>query len=269
MTVFKNRTGMLAKSLDKTGLDKDALNRQAAGLEAASDLSRETGIAGHGIKPCIAAILDQSFDKTSYPKADYAAVIISSELKRLGKDYGATMERLEQWNQKNCDPLRKCDLERAVNNGFSNDYPFGCTNNTLIKYCVGDDICPFRTKTIVQNGRLLKKDLRFFDYEWQLKLSNRQVLLYCVGIPLLEKRRKVGVGGKVYASHSELAKACGITTKRLGKDLEILAQSGLIEYEKGSPRVWETRASTIRRLFPVPRPESKCDRIVLCDKKEV
>ncbi len=232
----------------------------ASGLEATSDLARETGHTGKDLRPCIAVLVETPLTKGGFPKRNVAAVVIATELRRIGINYGEVNQRLERWNACNRPPLKLAELQRAVDNVFANDYRYSCRHAVLQDGCIGIEHCPFASRVKSKPNKY--NDLKFIDVGWQGILSNRQVLLYSVGLPYLEKTRQVGRGGLVCASHQQLAEACGITRKRLGDDLQTLCSLSLIEYEPGRPRKWEGIASEIRRVFPVPRPTHKHTQIL-------
>jgi len=227
-------------------------DRISAGLQASSTLANRLGHPGPDIRPCIARLLETSRTKGGYPDRSTAAVIIASELKRIGKTYEYAATVLATWNSKHDPPLRQSELAKAVRNAYEKDYNYGCQNAVLKLFCLGPETCPF-ARRLVARKRL--NDLVFFDYDWPGHLSNLQVLIYQVALPYLEKVRKVGRGGVVFASHREIARSCGISARRVGENLTKLNELGLIEYRPGTPRVWERAASEIRRTFPIPQPD--------------
>ncbi len=246
------------KAMKEAGVDENGKktagptpDQIASGLEASSNLSGSTGHPGPDIRPCIARLIETSLTRGDFPDRNRAAVVIASELKRIGENFGASNRRLEQWNSKNKPPLREREVERVLDNSFSHEYNYGCRNPILLEFCIGEDCCPFASRVRSKPNRL--NDLKFIDYGWPRVLTSRQVLLYSVALPYLEKTRQVGLGGLIYANHQQLADACGITRRRLGDDLRALGLLGLIDYEPGISRKWEGKASEIRRIFPIPR----------------
>ena len=223
------------------------------GLAASSNLSSESGHPGKDIKPCIAAIIETQLVKGDFPNRNQAAVIISSELQRIGLDYDSVCERLKYWNLGNTPPLKPNELQKATDNGYSGKYNYGCKHPVLESFCAGD-MCQF-VKHVLSKRRKVSNYV-FLDYGWQRYLSNRQVLIYQSAIPYLEIKRRVGPGGLVCANHKQIAEACGISPKRIGHDLRVLAAAGLIEYTPGQPKKWLGLASEIRRVIPIPRPTS-------------
>lgn len=230
------------------------------GIAAASNLSRETGHPGKDIRPCIATLIESALVKGDYPNRSEAAVVIATEFRRIGLHYEEALKRLTNWNQFHNPPLRPSELRKAASNGYTKDYNYSCRHNVLSAYCVDESTCPFCTKVVGKKGR--NNDMAFIDYGWQNHLTKRQVLLYLVALPYLEKTRRIGKGGLICANYRQIADAAGIPQRRLGDDLRTLAAVGLIEFQAGEPRKWEGIASEIRRVFPIPRPTRESLRII-------
>lgn len=252
MPVEENRTGMALTQTEKIAVpDAEKLGQ---GLEASSRLSEELSHPGVDLRPCIATIAESSLSKGGFPNRGASAVVLASELKRIGKDYEFACRRLEQWNNSNKPPLKPQQLQRAVDNAYAKDYNYSCQHAVLNYYCIGTEECPFAT--YVQSKKKRYNDLVFVDYGWPVILKPSQRLIYGFGLPHLEKTRRVGRGGLICASQRQIAKICGIDVRYVGEHLEKLAEVGLIEYEPGAPRKWERIASEIRRVFPIPRPKA-------------
>jgi len=222
------------------------------GLATSSHLSRTIDHPGQDIRPCVATLADTPLSKGEFPDRNTSAVVIASELKRVGKNYEFIADYLTRWNRFNHPPLTPTDLNRAVNNSYASEYNYSCTNAILQSFCVGEDMCPFASRVL--SKRKAYRNFTFIDYGWQKHLTNLQVLVYMVALPGLEVKRRVGPGGLIHAGHREIADACGCTPRRLGTLLETLAAVGLVEYQPGTPRRWEVKASTVRRILPIPRP---------------
>ena len=221
------------------------------GLEAASNLSLETGHPGNGIRPCIATLLESPLSKGEFPNRNTAALVIATEFYRIGQNFDQAMLRLEHWNQYNNPPLKQNELQKAVRNAFGKEYNYSCQNTTLQTFCVGD-ICPFIKH--VKSHRKKVQNYIFIDYGWQKYLSHLQVLIYYLALPYLEIKRRVGPGGLIFANHKQIAETCGVSNRRIGENLKILQITGLIEYKPGLPQKWMGLASEIRRIIPIPRP---------------
>ena len=222
------------------------------GLSASSNLSQETGHPGNDIRPCIATLIETPLQKGGFPNRNEAALIIATELCRIGVDFDSATKRIENWNRQNDPPLKPGELRNALNNGYKGKYNYGCRNPILESFCIGEDICPFITK--VKSQRKWYNDLCFLDYGWQKYLTNCQVLIYYVALTYLEKSRKIGPGGLICANHNQIASSCGISQRHVGKNLIALQVAGLIEYKRGKPLKWEGIASEVRRILPIPRP---------------
>jgi len=226
-------------------------DRLIDGLSKSSKASEETGHPAKDIRPCIMTLKDTSLTKGNFPNRNESAVIIASEYKRIGKGYDYTQRELEKWNENNNPPLKPNELRNTVRSAFAHDYNYSCKNPILLDFCINKDSCPYWIHVI--SKRPFRKE-EFIKNGWQQYLSNRQVLIYAVALPNLEKKRRIGRGGLICANHKQIAETCGISPGRVGKDLRILSAVGLIEYNVGIPRKWEGIASEIKRVFPVPRP---------------
>lgn len=240
-------------------------DRIVAGLEASTRISFKTGHPGADIRPCIATLVESSLDKGDFPNRNVGALIIACEFRRLGFKYDDTFHRVECWNRENNPPLRPKELLKAVDNAFAREYNYGCSNAVFVRFCLGQDVCPFRNTVLGKKAKY--NELAFVDYGWPKLLTSRQVLIYAVALPYLERTRRVGRGGLICANHMQIAETCGIRRERLGKDLRVLAEVGLIDYEVGRRYKWEGIASRIRRIFPIPYPKTRSSlRVRGCDK---
>ena len=221
------------------------------GMEAASNLSQETGHPGNDIRPCIATLVETSLSQGEIPNRNEAAVIIASEFRRIGQTYDQATQHLEYWNQNNKPPLKYNELQKAVRNAYGKEYNYGCQNPVLKNYCVGD-ICPF-IKHVKSKWKKVQNFV-FIDYGWQNYLSLVQTLIYYTALPYLEIKRRVGPGGRIFANHKQIAESCGVSNRRIGQQLDTLQTAGLIEYKPGLPLKWKGLASEIKRIIPIPRP---------------
>jgi hypothetical protein len=210
----------------------------------------ETGRPGPSIRPCLARLIETTLVKGDYPDIDAATVALTAELLRLGLDEKEIETKLKEWNCSNSPPLRPFEFQRAVKNGIAFKYDYSCNHPILSYFCIGIG-CPVHKRQEQRNRKV--QNFRFLDYGWQQILSKRQTLLYLCAIPYLEIKRKVGPGGTIIANHWQMGKACGIPVKRLGEDLQILADFRLIEYTPGKPQAWKRQASMIKRQLPIPR----------------
>jgi hypothetical protein len=191
-----------------------------------------------------------SLVKGDYPDRDAAAVALTAELLRIGMDTDEIEARLNDWNRFNSPPLKPDEIQRAIENGSAGKYDYSCEHSILAYFCIGSD-CPVDKRKKLKDRKV--QNFRFLDYGWQQVLSNRQVLIYYAALPYLEVKRRAGPGGMIYASHVQLAKTCGISYRRMGDDLQVLADLGLITYKPGLPQVWKHQASEVRRIIPIPR----------------
>ncbi len=231
--------------------DTKAATRIEKGLIASGEVSKAVTHPAQDIRPCIAQLMEMALKKGDFPNRNEAALIIATEMDRIGKNYDEGYLRVEQWNKYHQPPLRLNELRKAVNNGYLGKYNYSCGHAVLKSLCIGEE-CPWINR--VRSKQKDVNDMAFFDYHWSHYLTSRQVLLYSGILPHFERKRRVGKGGLIFVSHRELAEALGKDRSRIGQDLVALAAVGLIEYTPGTPRVWENKASEIRRCFPVPAP---------------
>lgn len=222
------------------------------GLAASSRLSEETRHNGEDIKPCIAAMLNRSFGRGEYPSRSDAAIAIACELRRIGQSHDETLNRLNNWDQHNETPIKYKDIVRTVGSAFVKDYTFGCNHRTLVPYCIGPEVCPFRRFINEPSAKI--QPWFFVRVGWQHHLCGNEVLIYQVALPFLEITKAGGIGRRICANHRQIADACGITPRRVGSHLKALAAAGLVEYTPGLPRKWLGIASAIQRIAPTPRP---------------
>ena len=222
-------------------------------LVSASRLAGSLDVDGRNFRPCIAKMMEAGLEKGSFPDRSTGAVIIASELRRLGKQEDFVASYLIQWNQKNRPPKRISEIRSAINSAFRKEYRYSCHNVALEQLCIGKDLCSHARLT--SQSRKYTNNRKFIQHGWQNLLSNSATLLYYLAIIELERRLGVGPGGRVIANHRKLAKLAGITAKTVGKALSELAGTPLIAHFKmGKPRKWEGRATEIRRTIPIPGP---------------
>jgi len=220
-------------------------------LMSSSILSELTSRPGPDIRPCLASLLETSLCKGDYPGRSGAVVALTAELLRLGKDQQEIEAIIEEWNRSNSPPLSSSEIQRAIKSGMLDKYEYSCEHQVLASFCIGLD-CPYSKRK--KNGHKKVRNFKFLDYRWPQILTHRQVLLYFAAVPYLEVKHKIGPGGRLFASHRQLAEIAGISVKRVGEDLQRLAQVGLITYTPGIPRKWERQASRIQRVIPIPPP---------------
>jgi hypothetical protein len=194
--------------------------------------------------------LKTSLVKGDFPDIDAATVALTAEFLRLQMDEHEIEAELKEWNCSNSPPLRAKEFQRAIQNGIAYKYDYSCEHPVLSYYCIGTS-CPVYKRKERKSRKV--QNFRFLDYGWQQLLTKRQILIYLCALPYLEIKRKVGPGGTIIASHWQIGKACGVPVKRMGEDLQLLADFRLIEYTPGKPQVWKRKASVIKRRIPIPR----------------
>jgi len=223
------------------------------GLEASSNLSKILDVPGKLIKPCVAIMLEKSFIKGDFTDRSRSANIIASEMKILGKEENLTLHLLSKWNEKNEPPLRYSALSSTVRTAYRYDYKYGCSNEYLKEFCFDPEMCPYN-RTFYRKGNKYTDNRLFFKYRWPELLTNIEKCIYYLALVELERRRGIGAGGNIVASHRKIAKLAGIQPKYVGKGLSGLYRKGLIKYKPGIPRKWEGKSSEIQRIIPIPKP---------------
>lgn len=235
-------------------MKENIADRACRTLESASEASKVYDLNVGSIRPCIGAMLRTPFDKGSFPNRSEACLIIASELKRAGKDEETTLGILTDWNKKNICPKRDSEVRSAVATAYRRDYNYSCLNEKLKAFCIGEEFCTFATYVKGKSGRYYN-NRKFFELNWQNILSNTAKDVYYLALIELERRRRVGPGGLIMANQEEIAKFAGITPKSVRKGLIELEGVGLVTYKPGISRKWEFKASEIRRIIPIPKPD--------------
>lgn len=222
-------------------------------LESATEVSKTYDLNVGSLRPCVGAMLNTRFDKGSFPNRSEACLILASELKRIGKDEETALAILTDWNKKNIRPKRYSEIRSAVATAYRRDYNYGCHNEKLKAFCIGEDFCTFATHIKGKRGKYYN-NRKFFEFDWQNILRNSAKDVYCLALIELERRRCVGPGGLIIANQNEVSRLAGICPKSARRGLLELRGVGLITYKPGTPRKWEFTASEIRRIIPIPKP---------------
>ena len=220
-------------------------------LETIKDATRKFTLPEF-IKPCVSLMLNDNFEGSR----DRVAYIIATELRRVGKRPEVTEKILAEWDRDNVPPLGISKIRCKIRSAYKTDYTFGCNNEPIIlEYCekVNKDFCQYHKEIFPQ--KRIGSDRDFIKYGWQNHLTPGARLVYFMALPELEKRRGLRAGERLFASHREIAKACGVSLDRIGKILEKLADKGLIKYKTGEPYRWRVEASGIQRIIPIPKPK--------------
>lgn len=212
---------------------------------------RVASVATKDIRPCLAILLETPQTKGDYPGRKASAVALIAEMMRLDLDRDQIKEILESWNQDNSPPLTTVEIQTAITNAGREKYEYSCEHPILAGFCTGSE-CPYDKHRKPPPKKV--RNFKFLDYCWPQILTKRQVLIYFLSIPYLEVKNRVGPGGLIFANHMQIAEIAGLAVKRVGSDLQTLADAGLIHYTPGIPRVWERKASEVRRVIPIPPP---------------
>jgi len=213
--------------------------------------------ASNPIRLCVAKMMDSVFTQGGFPSRNEAMFIILNELKNCGVTEKMASRFIQGWNRKNDPPLKDSEVVRTTKKVFNNrkEYHYSCANPKLNTFCGGKPCNDQKS----YSGK--KFDVfEFIEKDWQRFLSDLAKLIYFIALPALEKRQNVGVGGKVVASHRQIAKIVGKEAKYIGYALLELSIHRLIEYAPGKANKIERVASEIKRVFPIPIPPRRPKR---------
>ncbi len=128
-------------------------------------------------------------------------------------------------------------------------YSPGCNNEQLKEYCIGKESCYYYQKNFKGKG---SREPSWVSLGWQHVLTAREQLLLCYVLPRIEGIRKQKKGTNLTIAVRELNQWTGIDQSDFKDICSRLEYYGLIEYTLGSSRVWEHKASEIRRIIPPP-----------------
>lgn len=243
---------MLTVPLDAANAEDDTAN----GQNAVSFMAEELGIGDPSrIRPCIAIHFRDGCRKgEKSPGQNPAGHLIAVELRRLNVDENDAIEILHDWDQRNSPPLGDRRLERIVWSAYRKQepYKYSCENHKLSHTCIGSQSCQFSKKS---KGKIPNRKLGgiIMSKGWIWIMSNNAKLIYLMALPILESRKQVGTGGRVYAGHREIATILGWRWHSpVGKHLKELANMGLISYQPGDKCRKNRKASEISRTMPIP-----------------
>ena len=225
------------------------------GLKDANSITGKYNLSPGEIKPCIAKIMSTPFQEGDCPSRSIACNIICSEMLRIGMPEPEINSVLYMWNGENNPPLKKSELSSALRTATNKlrvgGYNYGCNNKYLGLYCV-NGFCQFKEN--VGDFRY-SRNRDFFSFGWSKLLSPAEQSLYHALIEF-ERRKGAGAGGLLILTHRQIS-TISISLKSVGIVLNKLKNYGLIEYTPGTQRKWQKRASEIRRVIPIPKPNKQ------------
>ena len=117
--------------------------------------------------------------------------------------------------------------------------------------CIGKETCLYFRNNYIKKG--YKPQANYTATGWQYVLTPREQILLFYVIPLLEKLNKVYPGNSLYTTYRELNKHTGINQRFFKEILRALMDYGLIIYIPGIQRLWEHKATEIKRIIPPPK----------------
>jgi len=223
-------------------------------LQTEAKVKRIYGLSGDNFKPCVCVLLNESFPQGFGFSRNPVGYIIATELRKTGKAQDIGFKVLSLWNQKNKPPMSERELKGIVKSAYSKDYTFGCNYPTLVNFCVDKDLCSYYQRFTAKYSQKGCSS-EFISKGWPLVLTQSETLLYLI---LLEAERIEGAypGERLFATYNLLHRLSGAGKGHIRSYLVSLRDSGLIELKIGSPFYWQHKATEIRRILPIPHPQS-------------
>jgi hypothetical protein len=241
---------LLTQSLDAALSD----NIIARGLHAGSKMAERIDVNGDEIRPCIAILFEEGCTRgDSAPGRDPAGHLITVELRRLNIPIEEAIEYLRDWNLLNYPPLRESELQKIISSAYrrTEPYKYSCDHYKLSHTCIGKENCPWAKGTKPINNREIRYYFLAKGWNWVLKSNTK--LIYLWVLPLLEGRRQVGTGGKVYVGYREIASILGHKYHSdIKRYLDELSKFGLIKFIPGDRLRSKRKASEISRILTIP-----------------
>lgn len=244
------------------GLKPETELKHLEGIRTATDkYSLDTNI-----KPCIVLLLNTpitSIQNGGSLGRSTAGIMIATELRNNSQTETQIQKRLEIWNRGNLPPLKQSELRGILKQCFKtklNDtgyrYNYNCDGKytELLQFeeaCLGKEYCYYYQKNYTRKGHRTK--INYITTSWQYVLTPREQIILFYVLPELEKLKKYYPGTPIYTTFRELHKHTGINQSYFKDILEALKQYGLIEYTPGTQRIWEHKATEIKRILPPPK----------------
>ncbi len=225
-------------------------------LKSQTSISRELSIPQEILKPCVSQIMAEGLSKGFFPDRNTGAVIIASELRRVGRNSQQVADILKHWNLRNRPALSPSRIESAVKSAFKKEYKYSCNREELKAFCISKDFCSY-AKGYSKHRKKFTNET-FLELGWQMILNPIAKDIYYIAIPRLERIHNVGIGGRIYANYTKIAYWSGVSKRSIKKGLLELAKTPLLaECKIGESRKWERKATVIRRRIPIPKPEGE------------
>lgn len=198
-------------------------------------------------KPCIAELMKDC----ELRRSGISPFIIACELFRIGKKKEKVETVLLELG------IAYSETQSAVKSASTGKYNYGCP------WLEVEGLCLYENRTecwwyerIPKKSQKPCKERDFWRFGWPARLSSASGMVY-LALREIEHIRRYKAGSRLYVSRKELAELAGISPPWAIASLENLEESGLISFEKGRQHSWYGKASTVRRVIPIPRPKVK------------
>lgn len=196
--------------------------------------------------PCIVKLLEDP----SVREADNP-FIVACELHRVGrteKQIDSLLTRLG---------IRASKVRGIIKSVATGKYEFRCP--TL----EGKGICLYKSRqecfwyqAIPRESQKPYRERDFWRFGWPRRLTAPEIVIY-LAIKEFERLKGYPAGSRLYMSRKEFIKISGRAVNTIMPSLERLKKKGLIKFKRGTQHRWYGRASEVRRVIPIPRPEKK------------
>jgi len=196
------------------------------------------------IKPCIVKLLDDP----SVREADNP-FIVACELHRVGRTEKQIESLLMRLN------IRDSKVRGVIRSIITGRYEFGCPRleeKGICLYKVREDC--FWYQAIPRESQKPYRERDFWRFGWPRRLTAPEIVIY-LAIREFEKRRGLPAGSRLYMSRKDFIRISGRAVNTIMPSLERLKKKGLIKFKRGTQHKWYGRASEVKRIIPIPRPE--------------
>jgi DNA-binding Lrp family transcriptional regulator len=196
------------------------------------------------VKPCIAKLLDDP----SVREGDNP-FIVAVELHRVGRTERQIDSLLTRLG------IRTSKIRGVIKSVASGRYEFGCPTLEEKGICLYEkrEDC-FWYQAIPRESQRSYRERDFWRFGWPGRLTAPEIVIY-LAIGEVEKRRGLPAGSRLYVSRKELMGISGISHSWVLECCEKLKKKGLIKFKRGTQHRWYGKASEVKRIIPIPRPE--------------
>jgi len=197
------------------------------------------------IKPCIVKLLEDS----SVREADNP-FIVACELHRIGR----TEKQIESL-------LMRLDIRDSKVRGVIKSIATGRYKGFACPRLEEKGICLYKSReecfwyqAIPRESQKPYRERDFWRFGWPGRLTAPEIVIY-LAIREIEKGKGYPAGSRLYVSYREITRVSGISMGWILKCCQKLRDKGLIKFKAGIQHRWRGKASEIKRIIPIPRPE--------------